>query len=328
MVKLPTFGLAFSGSGNRTTFYIGFLEVLDKAGIKIDYISACSGGSVVAAAYACGVLPELKKFALSASRHEVKKFVSRAESGGIYSLDALEQEIRRYTGHKNFNEVKIKMVFAATDIENGEKIYLCMGDIARAARISCTVPGLFAPVKWGNRVLVDGGLLTLIPIDVLKAWGADAVVAINMRATKHIFTPGQINLKKIYNALKKMLFFEELEVLLSGLFKAEGQTDPFKNPSLVEVWAKSLDLAIRANKENKIEDRDCDLIIVPNFPKHSRIEITPEAMLQFYHMGVKSAQENLPKIQRIILSKSRNQLSENHSAIESLGALQPVSESA
>ena len=57
----PTLGLALSGSGNRTTFYIGFLEVLTESGIKVDDISACSGGCWVAAAFACGTLPEFKK---------------------------------------------------------------------------------------------------------------------------------------------------------------------------------------------------------------------------------------------------------------------------
>ncbi|MBI3231594.1 MAG: patatin-like phospholipase family protein [Candidatus Doudnabacteria bacterium] len=304
MNKRPTFGLALSGSGNRTTFYIGFLEVLDEAGIKIDYISACSGGCVVAAAYACGALKRLKTFALTSGKEAVNRLIRRAESGGIYSLDLVEEEIRKYIGSKKFEDVALKMVFAATDIENGEKIYLCMGDIARAARISCTVPGLFAPVKWGNKVLVDGGLLTLIPVNILKTWDTDIIVGINMRATKHIFTSGQINLKKIYNVIKKMLFFEELEDLLKGLFKAEGQSDPFKTPGLMEVWAKSLDLAILANKENKDESLDCDLIIKPDFQQHKRTEINPKAMLDFYQMGVKTANWYLPKIKQLIENKS------------------------
>ena len=62
--------------------------------------------------------------------------------------------------------------FVAADIETGEQVVLCMGDIARAACISCVLPGVFEPVTWGNRVLVDGGILNQMPLDVVKDFGA------------------------------------------------------------------------------------------------------------------------------------------------------------
>ncbi len=147
----PTLGLALSGSGNRTSFYIGFLEVLKENNIDIDYIAACSGGALVAAAYACGTLDDLKTFGLNTSSKDLIKILTKKRGvGGLYSLDEAESTIvEKITKGKTFDQVKPIMTFVAVDIEKGELHDLCMGDIARAVRISCTTPALFEPVQWG-----------------------------------------------------------------------------------------------------------------------------------------------------------------------------------
>src|ERR1700722_10319791 len=135
-----TIGLALSGAGNRSSFYIGFLEVFDKHALKLDYISTMSGGALVAAAYACGNLEEFKKEILTLNKNNLKKFIAKSGGkGGLYSLEPLEQEMLRFTQGKTFEEVAPKMAFVCVDIENGQQVILCMGDIAHAARISCTV---------------------------------------------------------------------------------------------------------------------------------------------------------------------------------------------
>src|SRR5581483_258660 len=94
----PKIGLALSGSGNRTTFYIGFLEALSEAGIPIDFISASSGGSLVAAAFACGTLQEFKAVTLALDNEKLKQYIIRSKGrGGFYSLDKVEEEMLKFT---------------------------------------------------------------------------------------------------------------------------------------------------------------------------------------------------------------------------------------
>ncbi|MCL5667236.1 MAG: patatin-like phospholipase family protein [Patescibacteria group bacterium] len=298
----PTVGLALSGSGNRSTFYIGFLEKLKELDVPIDYISACSGGSLIAAVYAGGKLEEFKALALTLNNESFRKLIGkRASKGGLYSLDAMEDELRKFTNGLNFEEVRPLMSFVTVDIESGEQVDLCMGDIARAARVSCTLPGIFEPVKWGSRTLVDGGLLSLVPISSLKKFPVDIVIGINMRGTKHIFTEGQITLRKFYNLFKKLFFIDEMGALFSG-FWAKEDIDFENNPGLLSVLGKSMDLAIKADKQAVAQDLTCDLMITPNVPKTKKDIFSK--FQPYYELGRQTAAEYAPKIKELIRQKA------------------------
>ncbi len=295
----PKIGLALSGSGNRSAFYIGFLEELENAGIRPDYITACSGGSIVVAAFAAGNLMQLKKDFLSMTKQDLVKLItSKRGKGGIFSLDPVEEELRRYTNGLTFENSQILMSFIAADLESGQIVELAMGDVARAARISCTMPGVFEPVKWGNQTLVDGGLLCIVPLEALKKFPADITIGIDMRTTPNIFTATHINIKRFANWVKKMFFIDELK----GIFNS-GQNSNGVKFGTFSILGRSLDLVIEAKKQQLKEDRVCDLMIEPDFPILGKTDISENAMQYYYEMGVKTAQEQLPKIRSLINSK-------------------------
>lgn len=297
-------GLGLSGSGNRSSFYIGFLEVLLEKRISIDFISACSGGSLVAAAFACGTLNEFKKMVLLLDKKQIKSFFIKGGAGGLYSLDYLEEVMRQYTKGLTFEEVKPQMSFGAVNIDTGEKVDLCMGDIARAARISCTLPGIFEPILWGGKALVDGGLLTSVPTESLKTVGADIIVGVNMRGTKHIFTNGQITLKRLFNGFKKILFLDELENAVNNLFKTNESSDwAKKQPKIFEVLGKSLDVAIKAEKES-LKEPEPDLLIIPDFGYYERRDYSTGAIKRFYQHGRECGEKYAEKISKLIEEKN------------------------
>ena len=301
----PTLGLALSGSGNRTTFYIGFLEVLNEAGIKIDYISACSGGCLVAAAYACGTLAEFKKMVLEMNFKDFKDIMVRDRGeGGLYKLDYMEEILNeKFIKGLHFDEVKPIMVFTAVDVETGELVDLCIGEIARAARISCTTPGLFESIKWGNRVLVDGGVLSVVPIASLKKFSPDVSVSLNLALTRNVFTGAQMSAKKMMNALKKVLLINEISELIKSFWPEDDAADFGKSPKLFSVLGKSLDLAIYANKKY-MDDDGCDLKISPDFKGFNRASLSAETMKKYYEMGRKVAEENVPKIKALLKARA------------------------
>lgn len=299
-VNHKTWGLAMSGSGNRSSFYIGFLEVLEEHKLKPDYLSVCSGGSLVASAYACGSLPEFKNFILDLDTEKIKNLMKKGDGGGFYSLDKVEEEMLRFTKGLSFEEVKPLMAFSCVDIENGEKVELQMGDIARAARISCTLPGIFEPIQWGDRILVDGGLLTIIPTQALKDANVDVIVGVTLRGTKHIFTSRQLTIKKAYNFLKKILFIDELEDLIGWVEKLMPENySEEKKPKTFSVLGKSLDIALEAQKLESKEPA-CDLLIQPKLGNYKRGEFSKETILRFYELGRQTAKENIGNIKRLI----------------------------
>src|SRR3989338_7881192 len=143
-------GFALSGAAARSVFYIGFLEGMEKENIPVDVIAAQSGAAAVAAAYSCGTLERLKRDFIPIDKTKFRKLlmVRSKQPGGMYTLDSMEDYGREFwTLGKTFEDVKPQLCFAAADLTTGTLVALAMGDIARAVRISCTVPGLFAPVQ-------------------------------------------------------------------------------------------------------------------------------------------------------------------------------------
>ncbi len=304
-ISRPKLGLALSGSGNRTTFYVGFLEGLAEQNIHIDYIAASSGASMVSAAFACGNLQEFKKEVLSLDKKKFKEYLGSGKRGGLYSLDNMENKLREFTKGKTFDQVRPMMSFTTVDIETGEQVDLCIGDIARAVRISCTLPGAFEPVKWGNRTLVDGGLLSLVPVDSLKKFPVDVTIGVNMRGTKHIFTEGQITMKKILNLMGRALFLQQATAFFKNLVDdedSEENVDFERNPTTFTVINKSLNLAIAAEKTDGNADLSCDLMITPTIPPFKGNIFTQ--LNPYYELGKKIAFEYGPKIQEIVKQKS------------------------
>lgn len=301
----PKVGFALSGSGSRLVFYIGFLETLAEKKVPIDYIAAMSGASIVAAAFSCGTLNQLKRIVFSLTKEKVAPMLPKG-NGGVYSLDIFEDFARKYvTEGKNFEDVRPLLGFVASDIETGEQVVLSMGDIARAGRISCTLPFYFEAVKWGERTLIDGGLLNRIPVDVVKQAGMDIIVGVNMRGTPHLFTDRQLAIKRAYNFFKKALMIEFLEQVWGSINIGEtneNENESEQAPSRFSVLGKSMDLAILAAK-NDSGSLNCDLMITPDIMPYRLKNILAKRQ-ELYELGKKSASENALKIFDLINKKT------------------------
>lgn len=313
----PSIGLAMSGAAARSVYYIGFLEVLTENNIKLDYIAASSGATIVAASYACGTLDKFKEFAFSINSSVVMSALETSKRGGIYNLDLTEGIYRKFTKNLKFEEVKPLMGFLAADIQTGDQVILCMGDIAHAARISCTVPGLFEPVKWGNRILVDGGLLNVVPGEIVRKAGVDIVLGIHIRASKHIFNKNQLLAKQLFNGLKKLLLVKQAEHVWDKLIESlehigffdyyqniKGKEDKQDFPGMFDVLGKSLDLAIEANrKSDKVPESSnygCDLLVTSKPNPNFFGPVGFKEMRSVYQSGREEATLAIPKINKLI----------------------------
>ncbi len=313
-VKKPKIGLALSGASTRAVFYIGFLEVLAEHNIPIDYIAASSSGSIVAMAYACGTLPQLRDHVMRFTKEEMYEFIGKAKvSGtGLFKLDSAEELFRHYSRGLKFEDVRPLMGFVAVDIERGEQVVMSMGDIAHAVRISCTLPALFEPVEWGGSMLVDGGLLNIVPIDVLKQANVDITIALNVRGSRHIFSPFQLKVRRIYNGLKRLFLINHAQGLLrraSASFASFDESDymtvdldyePRKYRHTLSVLARCMDLANQAIDKSYefLLHTTTDFLITP------KIESTTIGDLNktqhFYDAGRAEAEALIPKLREVI----------------------------
>lgn len=172
-------GLALSGGSVRGAAHLGVLEVLEREGIRPDYVAGVSAGSAVGAVYCAGLdLDEIKRIALSLQWRKLGR-VTRPRLG-VLDGRRLEQYLEEIIGPLQFDELEIPFAAVAVDIVRGELVVLKEGSVARAVRASCALPGLFTPVEMDEQILVDGGVLNNLPVSTVRDMGADYVIAVDL----------------------------------------------------------------------------------------------------------------------------------------------------
>jgi len=320
--KRPQIGFAFSGASSRSVFYIGFLEVLKEHNFPVDFIAAMSGSAIVAASYACGTMPDLKRLAFELNREVAYNLIERSKGkGGIYHLKKVEEMLRLYTKNMKFEEVQPRLALIATDVNAGEEVVLQVGDIARAVCASCTLPGIFEPQQWGNRTLVDGGVISTVPGNVAQQAGMDIVIGIHLDTTVQIFSKWHIALQKCYLALRKILLVNQAERLWQKVVQLLEDNNYFyyypladqfgkemKSPNIFSVLNRAMDIASKERNKNTLQATfNCDLVIrpvIPKIPQWKRslflyfTDFTKTRDL--YDLGRSTAQEYLPQLWQIV----------------------------
>lgn len=172
-------GLALGSGLARGLAHIGVIKALLQAGIRIDCIAGTSMGSVVAALFACGMkVKMMERLARRISRRTWIDFTFPRM--GLIAGERLEELLYLLTGRRKFEEVSLPLAILAVDLISGERVVLRCGSIARAVRASCAIPGIFNPVEYGGRLLVDGGVLERVPAKTVRDMGADFVIAVDV----------------------------------------------------------------------------------------------------------------------------------------------------
>lgn len=211
--RRPKVCLVLSGGGARGAAHIGVLRVLEEHRVPIDCITGTSMGALIGAGYASGMtLPELEALADRISVDALfKETPPRAERSirrkqddqrnlfspqigitddprvllpkGVVSgvqLETVLRKISRIKGHVEFDELPIPFRAVATDLVTGKARDFDRGDLALVMRASMSVPGVIAPAEFDGMLLVDGGLVNNLPVNLARKMGADIVIAVNL----------------------------------------------------------------------------------------------------------------------------------------------------
>ena len=210
----PRVGLVLGGGGARGAAHIGILEVLRENRIPVDCVAGTSMGGLVTGAFAAGLTPDEMLEAMGQAdwremfndnpptnelnprvKSQSRLFIPGTEIGmtkeGAQTLPAVVQGqkiklfinrlVRSQYGQPLIEKMPIPVSIIATDLVTGDKVVFREGSMTRAMRATMSVPGLMAPVKDGERLLVDGGLVDNVPIDeVRKSCNPDVVIAVNV----------------------------------------------------------------------------------------------------------------------------------------------------
>lgn len=177
----PRVGLALAGGFARGIAHIGVLRVLREAGIPIDVVAGTSVGALIGSAF-CG----------SATCDDMQRIASAtkfADFGrwtpswlGLATNQRLEKFLAKFTPVATFEDLSTPLAIAATDLNAGISVYYTRGPLGPPLRASCAYPGLFVPIQFEGRTLVDGFLTAPVPIEGALLLGADVVIAVYLES--------------------------------------------------------------------------------------------------------------------------------------------------
>lgn len=211
----PKIGVALAGGGALGLAHIGVLEWLEDHRIPVDYIAGTSMGGLIGGAYATGMRPaEISEFVSRIDWHEVlrgqaafgdlayrrkedlRAFPNSLQFGLRHGLTIpgglnagqditflLDRMALPYSLLKSFDDLPIPFRCVGTDLTTGQPHVFKEGALGQALRSTMSLPAIFTPVKNGATIYADGGLVDNLPVDIVKAMGADIVIAVALSPT-------------------------------------------------------------------------------------------------------------------------------------------------
>src|SRR3989338_658292 len=255
----PTIGVALSGGASRAMAHIAVLEVFKENNIPVDYLIGCSSGAIVAVTFASNKMEELKQWFYSADFKKILSLWSiKNAKGGIFHLRNADELLADWVGGITFETSYPKLGLVASDLRTWELITLSMGDMITAMKASCAVPGLFEPVVWGEKILVDGGLASIVPTQPLKDMGADIVIGINISPAKFIYEkklPYWKRFRQIINLLGFSLVMRTVDFSRRFYFKLVSEpgltSAAVKVPRSYKVLIEALNRSVEISEQFK-----------------------------------------------------------------------------
>lgn len=223
----PVIGLALSGGSVLGAAHVGVLYALEEEGIRVHRVTGTSSGSIIGALYAFGTpISVIENHVRNTTWQKIGNFdPSRM---GLLSNTKLGQSLIAVLGDVSIEEANIPFAAVATDIGTGERMLLREGNLASAVRASSSIPGIFQPVKWGERMLIDGGLVEHLPVRSVIELGANRVIGIDVRSREPNPAP-----KNVFDMLMNLSWI----ITHNSVHMASSRTQTIIQPDLLSYSA-------------------------------------------------------------------------------------------
>ena len=274
----PKVGLVLSGGAARGLAHVGVLKALEEQGIHIDAIAGTSMGAVIGGLYASGYkIDELEKLALSIDWKDalsdapdredvpfrrkqddrdflIKQKLSFRDDGSLglplgviqgQNLSLLLESLLAHSSDiRDFDKLPIPFRAVATDIVNGEKVVFRKGHLPQVIRASMSIPAVFAPVEINGQLLVDGGMVDNIPVDVAREMGVDIVIVVDigtpLRGRKELSTVfdilnQSITLMTRTNSEVQLASLKPGDILIQPALASYGATDFGRSADIINA---------------------------------------------------------------------------------------------
>ena len=177
----PRIGLVLGAGGARGLAQIGVIEVVEARGLRIAAIAGTSIGALVGGLHAAGKLTAYRDWMLGMDRSAMLRLLDPGWGRpSLFTGHRLVAALREVCGSPLIEELAIDFTAVAVDLQRHREVWLRQGDMWDAVRASFAIPGLFTPHVVNGRALVDGGLLSPIPLTAMRMSDADTVIAVDL----------------------------------------------------------------------------------------------------------------------------------------------------
>jgi len=269
-------GLVLSGGGAKGMAHIGALQVIEDAGIRIDYIGGTSMGAIVGALYASGYsanqldsifrnadfneliqdeIPrraktfyekeESEKYALTLPFDNFKVSLPSSISKGQNMYNLFSKLTAHVNDIEDFNDLPIPFFCIATNIESGKEVILNKGYLPRAITASGALPTLFSPVKIDDSLYIDGGVINNYPVDEVRAMGADYIIGIDVQDTLKT----REELKTVMEVMAQLSNYRSIEEMAIKRKKTDVYIHPNIDDYTVVSFSEANDIIESGSRE-------------------------------------------------------------------------------
>jgi NTE family protein len=241
-----TVSLVLGSGAARGLAHIGVIDALEEQGFEIVSIAGCSIGAIIGGAYATGRFHAFRQWASGLTRLETVRLIdiSIANAGAIKG-DKLFSKIKDIIGDPNIEDLNISFTSIATDLINQKESWFQSGSLINALRASSAIPSLILPVRLGDKVYVDGGLLNPLPIIPTIAANADYIVAVDLNGSQampnlNIQQPQESSEDWVTNIrdMFKANVLDNFEDLLADKVASQGDKKSLDTEHLPENWGR------------------------------------------------------------------------------------------
>lgn len=304
-------GLALGSGAARGLTHIGILKVLEQEKLPIHCIAGTSIGALIGALYAAGVsVAQMEEVARNVDWQKMAGLIDPIiPSSGLIDGKKVSQFIAELLPVETFEELHIPLAVVTTDVETGEMLVIKRGLLREALRAAVSFPGIFTPVRFAGRFLVDGGLCNPVPVDVARELGANRVIGVCAipevdKRPQETFLLSEPETHPAKNFLLDFFNSERVEKILREIWhpgeRNEKNSPPpqpdkeRKPPSILKIFAQCI--AIMENEINtlRLERAEADLLIRPELNGITLLEFHKAE--QAIRAGERETRDKLRKI--------------------------------
>ena len=283
----PTLGYAFGGGGVRGWAHVGVLSVLERTGLRPDLVAGCSAGAITASYLAAGFSVE-HMTELMRVQNTRALFSLRFDRYGLVSTDDFADYLRSHLGDRQIEDLDLPLFIVCTDLETGKEVVIDRGPLVEAVLASCALPGIFAPVRLGGRLLIDGGVCNNVPVSALVNRGAAYTVGVQLYKRIGALTArGDGTLDEPDDEVEQKVGLGLWSERVRQRFGRESKEEADR-PNGLEVVQRALDIMMAQLEGFRLQTYRPDVLIVPRVGSLGLFSFSQEKE-QIFQAGVDAA---------------------------------------